>query len=43
MEYRDRFLSGAVDGLRWSADLNDDDEHAQALAAIIRNQLAAWD
>jgi protoporphyrin/coproporphyrin ferrochelatase len=43
LEYRDRFLEWGGKRLTLVAGLNDDDEHAQALAAIIQNRLAAWD
>jgi ferrochelatase len=43
LEYRDRFLEWGGKRLTLVAGLNDDDEHAQALAAIIRNQLGGWD
>ena len=42
MEYRDRFLEWGGKRLTLVAGLNDDDEHAQALAAIIRNRLSGW-
>jgi len=43
LEYRDRFLEWGGKRLTLVAGLNDDDEHAQALAAIIKNRLVAWD
>ena len=43
IEYRDRFLEWGGKRLTLVAGLNDDDEHAQALAAIIKNRLAGWD
>ncbi len=43
LEYRDRFLEWGGKRLTLVAGLNDDDEHAQALAAIIGNRLAGWD
>jgi len=43
LEYRDRFLEWGGKGLTLVAGLNDDDEHAQALAAIIKNRLIGWD
>jgi protoporphyrin/coproporphyrin ferrochelatase len=42
LEYRDRFLEWGGRRLTLVAGLNDDDEHAQALAAIIKNRLAGW-
>lgn len=42
IEYRDRFLELGGKRLTLVAGLNDDDEHAQALAAIIQNRLAGW-
>jgi ferrochelatase len=43
LEYRDRFLEWGGKRLTLVGGLNDDDEHAQVLAAIIRNRLAGWD
>jgi ferrochelatase len=43
LEYRDRFLEWGGKRLTLVAGLNDDDEHAQALAAIIKNRLVGWD
>ncbi|MEO7206965.1 MAG: ferrochelatase [Steroidobacteraceae bacterium] len=43
LEYRDRFLEWGGKRLTLVAGLNDDDEHAEALAAIIKNRLAGWD
>ena len=43
LEYRDRFLEWGGKRLTLVAGLNDDDEHAQALAALIKNRLAGWD
>jgi protoporphyrin/coproporphyrin ferrochelatase len=42
IEYRDRFLEWGGKRLTLVAGLNDDDEHAQALAAIIQNRLTGW-
>ncbi len=42
LEYRDRFLEWGGKRLTLVAGLNDDDEHAQALAGIIRNRLNGW-
>jgi ferrochelatase len=42
IEYRDRFLEWGGQRLTLVAGLNDDDEHAQALAAIIQNRLTGW-
>jgi ferrochelatase len=42
IEYRDRFLEWGGKRLTLVAGLNDDDEHARALAAIIRNRLTGW-
>jgi protoporphyrin/coproporphyrin ferrochelatase len=42
IEYRDRFLEWGGKRLTLVAGLNDDDEHAQALAAIIKNRLNDW-
>lgn len=43
LEYRDRFLEWGGKRLTLVAGLNDDDEHAQALAVLIKNRLAGWD
>lgn len=43
LEYRDRFLGWGGKRLTLVAALNDDDAHAQALAAIIENRLSGWD
>ena len=43
LEYRDRFLGWGGERLTLVAALNDDDAHAQALAAIIENRLSGWD
>jgi ferrochelatase len=43
LEYRDRFLEWGGKRLTLVAALNDDDEHAKALAAIIEKRLAGWD
>ena len=40
--YRDRFLEWGGKRLTLVAGLNDDDEHAQALTAIIKSRLAGW-
>jgi protoporphyrin/coproporphyrin ferrochelatase len=42
IEYRDRFLEWGGKRLTLVAGLNDDDDHAQALAAIIQNRLTGW-
>jgi protoporphyrin/coproporphyrin ferrochelatase len=42
IEYRDRFIGWGGRSLTLVAGLNDDDEHAQALAAIIRKRLTDW-
>jgi ferrochelatase len=42
IEYRDRFLEWGGKRLTLVAGLNDDDDHAQALAAIIKNRLTDW-
>ena len=42
IEYRDRFLEWGGTRLTLVAGLNDDDEHAQALAAIIKTRLTGW-
>lgn len=40
--YRDRFLEWGGKRLTLVAGLNDDDDHVQALAAIIKDRLAGW-
>jgi ferrochelatase len=42
IEYRDQFLEWGGKRLTLVPGLNDDEEHAQALAAIIKNRLADW-
>jgi ferrochelatase len=42
IEYRDKFLALGGERLTLVPALNDDDRHAQVLAAIIRNQLLGW-
>jgi protoporphyrin/coproporphyrin ferrochelatase len=42
IEYRARFLDWGGKRLTLVAGLNDDDDHAQALAAIITNRLEGW-
>ncbi len=42
MEYRDKFLALGGERLTLVPALNDDDRHAQALAAIVRHQLQGW-
>jgi ferrochelatase len=42
IEYRERFLEWGGKRLTLVAGLNDDDDHAQALAAIIKNRLIDW-
>jgi ferrochelatase len=42
IEYRERFLEWGGKRLTLVAGLNDDDDHAQALAAIIKNRLTDW-
>jgi len=42
MEYRDKFLEMGGERLTLVPALNDDDRHAQVLAAIVRNQLQGW-
>jgi ferrochelatase len=42
IEYRDRFLEWGGKRLTLVAGLNDDDEHARALATIIQNRLTGW-
>jgi protoporphyrin/coproporphyrin ferrochelatase len=42
MEYRDRFLEWGGERLTLVPGLNDDGDHAAALAAIIKNKLEGW-
>jgi protoporphyrin/coproporphyrin ferrochelatase len=42
IEYRDKFLEMGGEQLTLVPALNDDDRHAQALAAIVRHQLQGW-
>src|ERR1700689_4030307 len=42
IEYRDRFLEGGGERLTLVPGLNDDDEHAAALAAIVKSRLTGW-
>lgn len=42
LEYRDRFLEWGGRSLTLVPGLNDDEEHAQALAGIIGNRLNGW-
>jgi ferrochelatase len=42
MEYRDRFLAWGGERLTLVPGLNDDDDHAAALTAIIKNRLEGW-
>src|SRR5271167_50633 len=42
MEYRDRFMQWGGKRLTLVPCLNDDDEHAQALANIVRSRLHGW-
>jgi ferrochelatase len=42
IEYRDRFLSQGGERLSLVPALNDDDRHAEALAAIVKNRLQGW-
>jgi ferrochelatase len=42
IEYRDRFLQLGGESLSLVPALNDGDRHAEALAAIVRNQLQGW-
>ena len=42
IEYRDKFLAMGGERLTLVPALNDDDRHALALAAIVRNQLQGW-
>jgi ferrochelatase len=42
MEYRDKFLELGGERLTLVPALNDDDRHAQVLAAIVKQQLQGW-
>jgi ferrochelatase len=42
IEYRDKFLELGGEKLALVPALNDDDQHAEALAKIVQNQLAGW-
>ena len=42
MEYRDKFLELGGERLTLVPALNDDDRHAQVLAAIVKKQLQGW-
>jgi ferrochelatase len=42
IEYRDTFLELGGERLTLVPALNDDDRHAQVLAAIVKNQLQGW-
>ena len=42
MEYRDKFLALGGERLTLVPALNDDDRHAQVLAAIVKRQLRGW-
>jgi protoporphyrin/coproporphyrin ferrochelatase len=42
IEYRDRFLNQGGERLSLVPALNDDDRHAEALAAIVKNRLQGW-
>jgi len=42
IEYRNRFLEWGGKRLTLVAGLNDDDDHVQALAALIKNRLTGW-
>jgi ferrochelatase len=42
IEYRDKFLGWGGERLTLVPGLNDDDQHAEALANIVRNQLNTW-
>jgi protoporphyrin/coproporphyrin ferrochelatase len=42
IEYRDMFLELGGERLTLVPALNDDDGHAQVLAAIVENQLKGW-
>jgi protoporphyrin/coproporphyrin ferrochelatase len=43
MEYRDKFLALGGERLTLVPALNDDDRHAQVLAAIVKRQLLGWE
>ena len=42
MEYRDKFLQWGGERLTLVPALNDDDRHAQVLAAIVKNRIQGW-
>jgi ferrochelatase len=42
MDYRHKFLEWGGERLTLVPALNDDDRHAQALAAIVKRQLQGW-
>jgi ferrochelatase len=42
MEYRDKFLELGGERLTLVPALNDDDRHAQVLAAIVKNHVRGW-
>jgi protoporphyrin/coproporphyrin ferrochelatase len=42
IEYRERFLKQGGERLSLVPALNDDDRHAEALAAIVKNRLQGW-
>ena len=42
IEYRDKFLQMGGEKLSLVPGLNDGDRHAEALTAIVRNQLQGW-
>ncbi len=42
IEYRDKFLALGGERLTLVPALNDDDRHAEVLAAIVKNQLQGW-
>jgi ferrochelatase len=42
MDYRDKFLAWGGEHLTLVPALNDDDRHAQALAAIVKHHLQGW-
>jgi protoporphyrin/coproporphyrin ferrochelatase len=42
IEYRDRFLKEGGERLSLVPALNDDERHAEALAAIVKNRLQGW-
>jgi protoporphyrin/coproporphyrin ferrochelatase len=42
IEYRDRFLKEGGERFSLVPALNDDDRHAEALAAIVKSRLAGW-